>query len=85
MLDPFELQPGWFRLELVGFQVLPGEGLSDELRSQVQATIDRLGLNGFCDDRAEDAEVYWSGDISLAILQRESPFVAQELERQGRL
>jgi hypothetical protein len=29
--------------------------------------------------------LYWSGDVSLRVLKMESPFVAFELHRQGRL
>jgi hypothetical protein len=85
VLDPFEVQDGWFVLELVGFQVLPAPGLDAAARQQVEDTIARLGLNDFRALRAERAEDYWSGDVSLAILTRESPFVARELRRQGRL
>jgi hypothetical protein len=52
---------------------------------KIQRTIDRLGLNDFRRDREEDAERYWSRDVSLRVLRQESPFVAEELRRQGRL
>ena len=85
VLDPFEVQDGWFELELVGFLVKPAPGLDPTTRDSVQATIDRLGLNDFRQDRARDAEYYWSGDVSLSVLTEESPFVAKELRRQRRL
>lgn len=85
VLDPFEVRDGWFQLELVGFQVLPKRSLPQARRDQVQATIDRLGLNDFRKQREEDAERYWSRDVSLRVLKLESPFVALELHRQGRL
>ena len=54
-LDPFELQYGWFALELVEFQVVPRAGLADSDVDLVQATIRRLHLNvpRFCRIRAE--------------------------------
>ncbi len=85
ILDPFEVPTGWFQLELVAFQVLPSSDLDDALRQRVQDSIDRLGLNDFRRSRAEDAEDYWTGNVSLDVLRRESPFVAAELARQGRL
>ncbi len=85
VLDPFEIKPGWFQLELVGFQVHPDRKLPAKLQAQIQHTIDLLGLNDFRADRTKDAELYWSHDVSLKILRRESPFVAAELHRQGRL
>jgi hypothetical protein len=85
VLDPFEVEQGWFQLELLGFQVLPGFQLTEEFRELVQATIDRLGLNDFRSYREKDAERYWAGGYSLQVLKEESPFVAFELNRQGRL
>jgi hypothetical protein len=85
VLDPFEVEDGWFELELVGFQVRPAPGLGPETRAQIVATIERLGLDDFRASRARDAELYWGGEISFAHLMEESPFVAAELRRQGRL
>jgi hypothetical protein len=85
ILDPFEIEDGWFQLELVGFQVIPNFELDPALQASVQTTIERLKLNDFCGDRAHDAEYYWNGEVSLKFLTQESPFVAAELRRQGQL
>lgn len=87
VLDPFALQDGWFALELVEFQVVPGTGLADNHADLVQATIRRLRLNlpRFCRIRAEYAEARWRGEITDGYLARHSPFVARELLRQGRV
>jgi len=87
VLDPFEVGEGWFELELVGFQVLPGAGLEREMCEKVEKTIRLLGLNdGDCRDlRASWAETYWDGEIAYTHLTRRAPFVARELRRQGRL
>jgi len=85
VLDPFLIQPGWFQLELVAFQVHPDRTLPKPLQVRIQRTIDRLRLDDFRDDRAEDAEQYWSRDVSLRVLKLDSPFVAYELMQQGRL
>jgi len=85
VLDPFQIEAGWFQLELVGFQVHPDRSCPKTLQAKIQRTIDRLGLNDFRRDREEDAERYWSKDVSLIVLKQESPFVAAELRRQGRL
>jgi len=71
----------------VGFQVHPDRSRPKILQAKIARTIDRLGLNGFDfrRDRTEDAEQYWSKDVSLAVLRQESPFVAAELKRQRRL
>lgn len=87
VLDPFEVGPGWFQLELYGFQVKPADDLPDAPRQEILATIDCLKLNDrFCrKHRAEDARLYWNREVKLRILQERSPFVAFELRRQGRL
>lgn len=86
VLDPFEVEDGWFVLELVGFQVKPAPGLSPERQKQVEDTIDRLSLNDdvFCTRRQTDATNYEEKKINFAHLMEESPFVAREIERQGK-
>jgi len=85
VLDPIQVDDGWFQLELVGFQIVPNPQLHTITREVIQKTTDRLGLDEFREARAEDAERYWGREISLFILTEESPFVAKELRRQGRL
>jgi len=87
VLDPFEIENGWFRLELVGFQLKPAKELPEDRKQEIRDTIGRLGLNDsiFWTSRERDAERYWDGDYSLEVLREESPLVAMELERQERL
>lgn len=87
VLDPFEVGNGWFALELVEFQVVPGHGLPADVHARVVETIATLHLSDgvCCEARAEYAQEYWAGEISLSHLRRHAPFVAQELARQGRL
>ena len=84
VLDPFEIGEDWFALELVGFQVLPGDGLSDEVTGAVTNTIERLRLNDLacCGVREEYAERYWNGVFPFDHLMQQAPFVARELQRQ---
>jgi hypothetical protein len=85
VLDPFQLTPHWFQLELVGFQVVPNPQLNATDQQAIRDTIERLGLDGFRRQREEDAERYWQNGYSLQVLKQESPFVASELYRQNRL
>ena len=64
---------------------MPNPSLPQATRNKIQATIDRLRLNDFRKKREENAEHHWQRGYSLDVLKRESPFVAFELNRQGRL
>ena len=83
VLDPFEVEDGWFRIELVGYQVIPAPQLPANIKAQVQATIDRLQLNDYeCRKLREDYVNYFNqGDISLNHLRQRAPFLAREIER----
>ena len=87
VLDPFEVEDGWFALNLSVFKVVPGTELPEEVEVAVEDTIERLHLNDFlcCDARAEYAHDYWDGQIQLDYVTRRAPFVAGELRRQGKL
>ena len=86
VLDPFEIDNGWFRLEMVGYQVIPAPGLRSDIHEQVQAAIDRLKLNDYecLKLREEYAEDYYRGDISLNRLRQRAPFLAREIEKAGK-
>lgn len=84
VLDPFEIDDGWFRLELVGYQVIPDPNLPADVHEKVRATIERLKLNDYecLKLREEYAEEFYRGDISQDRLRRRAPFLAREIERQ---
>jgi hypothetical protein len=87
VLDPFEVEDGWFRLELVSGRIYPAPSLPDVLKGQVVATIERLGL----DDpenrelRARHFQNYFEKDYPEDYLRTYSPFVWMEANRQGLL
>lgn len=97
VLDPFEVENGWFELNLGTFEVSASRDLDEALAEKVQATIVRLKLNDptFCKAREEYHDRYHGlseavGNrvreaLPLSWLEEECPFVALELERQGRL
>ncbi len=90
VLDPFHIQPEWFALEFVGYQVIVGAGVRPKIRRQVESTIHDLGLNRrpFCEVRGDYAQRYLDGSdgrIDFALMERWAPFVAREIRRQGLL
>lgn len=87
VLDPFEVEDGWFQLELVSGHIFPNPHLSDNLIKRVKNTIDRLGL-----DNSDNKEMramrylyYCKGLVTDEYLKLDSPFVWMEAKRQGLL
>ncbi len=83
VLDPFEIEDAWFRIELVGYQVIPANDLSAEIEERVQATIDRLKLNDYecLKLREEYVDAFQKNDISFNRLRQRAPFLAREILR----
>jgi hypothetical protein len=87
VLDPFEVETGWFRLELVSGRIYPCPDLHVELHTQVAATIERLGLDdpGNREIRARHFQNYFEKAYPEEYLRSYSPFVWLEAQRQGLL
>jgi len=92
IIDPFEIQDGWFQLENFGFGIHANPNLQQQdLIGRINETINRLNLNDeyHRTQRELDIEEYLIGKerspVPLWKLEQESPFVALELRRQGRL
>jgi len=88
ILDPFQLEPDWFILDFDSFLVKPNPNLVPEQKAAVRNAIDILKLNDDedCVELRQDC-VGWlrTGEISFTHLQRIAPFIAHELQRQGRV
>lgn len=87
VLDPFEVEDGWFHLEPVSGRVFPNPQLPDEQQQAVQATVKRLGLDepGNREMRARHYQEYREGFYTADFLRKRSPFVWMEANRQGLL
>lgn len=97
VLDPFEIENGWFVLDIGDFMVKAADWLSPDLKKQVEDSIRALGLNDSnnCLSRARYHDEYLgigpdfeSGGLAPLPcwqLERECPFVYGELRRQGLL
>lgn len=86
VIDPFVVQPGWFVLDVPSCLVKPGDGLSDVVTAQVEATIKRLRLNDddyFVQERCDLMVDFAIGAVSLVHLTKRYPFLAAEITRQG--
>lgn len=96
VLDPFEIEDGWFVLDLGTFKVKPADALDDGLKARIRATIIRLKLNDpvYCDARETFRDRYHGlvtdpADTAepwpLAYVAHHGPYVAAELRRQNEL
>ena len=85
IIDPVDCRPGWFALELVGFQVTPGDTAPHLHSAEINATLEIINAPECCRAREEYVTSYEQTQISFDYLNRRAPFVARELRRQGRL
>lgn len=85
LVDPFEVEEGWFALEFVGFQVTRGPNAPASKTQRIDDTLPLLNMPECLKAREEYVTCYEQGAIGLAYLERRAPFVAAELRRQGLL
>jgi hypothetical protein len=85
VIDPFEVETGWFRLNAATLHVEPGPDLDAATLADVEASISRLRLNRVEHilGRRRLVADYLVGDLTLNALLRDAPFLAREIERWG--
>jgi hypothetical protein len=86
VLDPFQIQIGWFVLNFDNFFVEPNQGLGQALENSVKTTISVLHLND--DDALVNfrfciVQDYAKESLPFSFLRKRYPFIALELERQN--
>ncbi|MDY7091882.1 MAG: hypothetical protein SX243_02825 [Acidobacteriota bacterium] len=86
ILDPFEVENGWFKILLPSLQLVVSQEISPALRKRAEFVLVRLNLR---DDervirqRREWFRMYQDGEISLEGLRKKAPLIARAVERQG--
>lgn len=86
VIDPFNIQPGWFVLDFPSCLVCPGDRLSKLVEEQIEKTINVLKLNDddtLVQERCDMMLMYTDGEVELGFLSRRYPFLALEIERQN--
>lgn len=87
LVDPFDVQPGWFALNFNTFSVERGPAAPASEWSRIEATLPVLNQRPCEMARAEYVRCYRlgpdKGGISLSHLESRAPFIAAELRRQG--
>lgn len=84
VLDPTQIEDGWFRLDLDTLKVSPNPALPAPLRQAIDDTIADLKLDG-PDAREVKAHalMHFRRNGDLEFLLHDHPFLAAELVRQG--
>jgi hypothetical protein len=85
VMDPFETQPGWFKLNLRNADVIVGDNVPADKVELVQSTIVRLKLNSPNpkNKREEALKDYFKRTFKWNYLVRKYIYLAFEVERQG--
>ncbi len=85
VLDPFQVQEGWFEIILPSLQLKVTDRVPADLRQKAEFTLKRLHLR---DDervirqRREWYRMYESGELSLEGLARKAPLIAAAVRKQ---
>ena len=83
LLDPFDVEDGWFELHLPSLQLRVSDTVPEELRDRARYVLDRLRLR---DDervmrqRREWYRMYQCGDLSRDGLEGKAPLIAAAIE-----
>lgn len=89
IVDPFDVKPGWFELNLATFHVQRGASAPQSQWAKIDATLPVLNQQDCWKERKEYVYRYVLGPgnkgIDLAFLEHRAPFIAAELRRQGKL
>jgi hypothetical protein len=85
LIDPFEVQFGWFILDFPSCLIKPNSDLPITEYEKVKFTIKVLKLNSddeIVQNRCNIIIYFINGDISFKFLKERYPYIAYELERQ---
>ena len=86
ILDPFQIQNGWFVIDFPSLLVKPSKEIDEAMNLNVKVTINSLGLNDedtCLKSRERYIKDYCQERITFEYLCDDAPFIALELERQG--
>lgn len=86
LLDPFEVQPDWFRISLPSLQLeIAADRIPAAALQRAKDTIERLHLRDderIIRQRQAWYAMYTSGELTLAGLEKKAPLIAAAVRRQ---
>jgi hypothetical protein len=85
VLDPFQVEPGWFVIDFGDGRVLANPLVERSIEERIKQTIQRLKLNErrLKNKRTELFDRFLKKKVELGVLCEDAPFVYQEILRQG--
>ena len=84
LLDPFEVEDGWFEILLPSLQLRVSDAVPDAFRDRAEYVLNRLHLRDderILRQRREWYRMYQSGELSLYGLRKKAPLVAAAIAR----
>ncbi len=84
VLDPFEVQAGWFEIELPSLQMRVTDAVPAAFKAKAEFTLKRLGLRDgerVLRWRQSWYEQYLSGNLTLVGLRQWAPLIADAVEK----
>lgn len=86
LLDPFEVQDGWFEVDIPSLVLRMTDAIPPALRDKAMFTLDRKGLDlqhgrAAIRMRREWYEMHRSGELTIEGLRRNAPLVARAVEK----
>jgi len=85
VVDPFQVGPGWFELNLDTFRVVRGAAAPPAEHARIDETLTILNLRQCLAQRRDFIRRYREGRMDLTHLEFYAPFIAAEFRRQGQL
>lgn len=85
VLDPFEVQDGWFELILPSCQLKVSPDIPPNVRERAEFTLKRLHLEHderVVSQREEWYRMYRDGELTLAGLRKKAPLIARAVDKQ---
>ncbi len=85
VLDPFQIQNGWFEIDFTTGRVKANQDIDLQIQNQVKQTIKRLRLNDMRSkkQRIQFLDRWLAKKINLEVVKEDAPFIYMEILRQG--
>lgn len=86
LLDPFEVQDGWFEIDLPSLQLKLTDAVPPEYRERAEDTLRNLPIRDderIIRQRRAWYELYEAGELTLDGLRKKAPLIAAAVERQS--